>query len=167
MKFICAILTSVTLSTTSSCAFYPIAAGAGCFVKGTVISTPSGPRPIESLTSGDEVFSWDEETKQLVIGIVDVVVRRHATPWSVALSNGIRLGITPDHPVFLMESQNWVPVEKVMIGDTVGFLDVEMQALENVRIDSMRQELPPQTTYNLKVRRYQNSFAEGLLAHFY
>lgn len=66
-----------------------------CFVKGTLVSTPSGRRPIEQLVAGDKVLTSDgvmrinklvrSTTKQLV---------------EVKLGNGKTIRCTPEHPFF-------------------------------------------------------------------
>lgn len=66
-----------------------------CFVDGTMVDTPTGPKPIESLVEGDEVFN--------AIGIGKVKQAFHHTAKSlvrVTLSDGRSFDCTPEHPFF-------------------------------------------------------------------
>ena len=44
--------------------------GGGCFVAGTLISTPNGPKRIEQIVVGDQVFCYPESGGDVVVGTV-------------------------------------------------------------------------------------------------
>lgn len=151
-----------------SCGFYTIADGAGCFVKGTKILTPQGSVAIETLAPGREVLSWDESSDRVVVGIVDqLLMREDTTPGTLTLVNGNTFGVTADHPVYSATEQKWLPVEALKASDQIKFYNESTKSMELANVAKFERNLPAQTTYNLKVRHYENSFAEGMLAHFY
>lgn len=56
----------------------PMPAGGGCFVAGTLIHKPAGPRPIESLSLGDEVLSYNTASAGVVRArVISVIRARH------------------------------------------------------------------------------------------
>lgn len=66
-----------------------------CFVAGTPVMTPEGPKPIETLRAGDLVF-----TSNGVAPIKTVKRRLSADIVEVKLRNGERITCTGDHPFF-------------------------------------------------------------------
>ena len=168
MRFYRLIQCLMVVLVVSSCASYELASGSGCFAKGTKILSPSGPVAIETLASGNEVYAWDEPTNQVVIGVVEqLVTRENSETWTVSLGNGRSLEITSDHPLYDAKSKIWKPFAEFKIGDSLKYFDDDSQTLIDVDISALGKSSVRQTTYNLKVRRYENSFAEGVLAHFY
>lgn len=69
-----------------------------CFLTGTMVDTPYGPRAIESLRAGDEVFN--------AIG-TGMVTEAHQSVSPelvrITLSGGIEIECTPEHPFFTWE----------------------------------------------------------------
>ena len=49
--------------------------GNGCFASGTMVSTPSGRRPIETLSVGDSVLAFDQRGK--IVQSAIAAVHRH------------------------------------------------------------------------------------------
>ena len=161
-------LSLMILAFLPGCGIYALADGAGCFVKGTKIQTPQGEVAIESLTAGREVLAWDEAEHKIVVGIVDeLIVHDNSTPGTLVLGNGVFMGITGDHPVYIAAKHEWIPVAGLQKGDEVTFYHSETKSTDTQAFSSFEINLPVQTTYNLKVRHYENSFAAGMLAHFY
>jgi hypothetical protein len=152
----------------SSCGIYSLADGAGCFVQGTKILTPQGSAAIETFLPGQEVLSWDSDANQVVVGIVELlIVHENSTPGTLTLASGLQMGVTPDHPVFSVTREKWLPVSELNSNEKLKFYNAVSNVIEESSLAQFQQNLPVQTTYNLKVRRYENSFAEGMLAHFY
>ncbi|MBQ3327139.1 MAG: phage terminase large subunit [Clostridia bacterium] len=76
-----------------------------CFVAGTMIATPKGDKPIETLKAGDKVltpFGVDTVVRAGLTGYKEVVTRRGLTG-------------TPDHPVFTYE-KGYVTLESLTGG---------------------------------------------------
>ena len=70
-----------------------------CFPASTMVSTPTGSRPIEAIREGDRVLAWDEGRQMVVEGIVGRTMKRKPRSLvSITHENGI-LVCTPNHPV--------------------------------------------------------------------
>jgi filamentous hemagglutinin len=152
----------------TSCGIYALSDGSGCFVAGTPISTPDGPRAIELLGPGDSVYSWDKDSDQIVIGVVEaLIVHEKTKPWTLTLSNGKTLRVTPEHPLYQSGQNIWAPVSQLKTGDQLRHLDEQTRQPGALAITSIEAQDVEERTFNIKVRRYENSFAGGLLAHFY
>ena len=93
-----------------------------CLAPGTLISTPSGKRPIESLAPGDSIISFNEQTQQFV---VDEVVKLHinlmksdsAEMYEFELEDGSTLQITGNHK--MLTGRGWVEARHVTEGDNI------------------------------------------------
>jgi hypothetical protein len=90
-----------------------------CFAAGTMISTPGGLRPIETLRDGEFVSTPFGAKSIIATGCrVSDIVR-------LQLSNGAEIKCTPDHPFWT--DQGWVEAEKLTIerlmieGETKGW----------------------------------------------
>ena len=77
-----------------------------CFVAGTKVHTPQGPRSIETLKVGDEVF-----TSNGVAPIKTVSSRMPRELVEVRLSNGKQIKCTPEHPFFT--DWGWLPAHAI------------------------------------------------------
>ncbi len=135
-----------------------------CFVAGTSVLTPGGPRPIESIRAGDAVVSRDAETgqeaqrsvlKRIVTHpqrLVHICVSTAHGPVEVISS-------TPEHPFFVigdssataLRAGSWVAAEALTPGSrllTAGGRDV-------ARVEEVAFQIAPLgesfTTYNLEV----------------
>lgn len=112
-----------------------------CFVAGTLVDTPQGPRAIESLSPGDEVFGYDHETGMTVVSVVSDIMDRESE--SVLPS-----GSTPNHPYYVV-GEGYLPAadlkgdDKLYVRDNqsvrvvragVFFADPEESAGENSEI---------------------------------
>lgn len=93
-----------------------------CFPAGTLISTPEGSRPIESLRVGDVVYGVNHET-----GHVEPTEIRHTFERDserLVEVGGVKM--TPNHPVFTQ--RGYVRADDVVLGDTITFLDASYPA---------------------------------------
>ena len=128
----------------------------GCFLEGTMIGTPTGDKPIEELKAGDEVISYNEETKQQetsIIGEIDVLTREH-----YYVLNGL-VSATGEHPFYtnqgVVEVQNLSNNHKL-----VGRYDKEIPLRTIARYEK------EVTVYNLlDVVPNNNYYAQNLLVH--
>ena len=78
----------------------PYDTASSCFVAGTRVLTPSGPRAIETLSGGDEVGSWDLELGEAVVRRVARVLRSQASATRrVEIGEFIIRGVTDEHPL--------------------------------------------------------------------
>ena len=82
-----------------------------CFIAGTMVSTPSGDVPIETLRQGDIVMTRRGPRAVLANS------RRDDQPvGEVSFDNGAKLVGTADHPVYL--KSGWTRMDQLQIGDT-------------------------------------------------
>ncbi len=99
------------------------APGGGCFVAGTLIATPSGERPIESLRTGDVVFaraSADGETEPRPVMTTYVRPAHSLVDVRTVTADGAREAIrsTPDHLYFTREG-GWAAAADLAPGNTL------------------------------------------------
>lgn len=82
-----------------------------CFVAGTMVRTPEGEVPIETIRAGDLVMTRRGPRPVVATG-------SHVAPLASArFSDGAELVGTPDHPVRVADS--WVPLADLRAGDRV------------------------------------------------
>lgn len=89
-----------------------------CFVEGSMVWTPSGPRPIQEIKPGDTVYAFDERNKSLVTSTVK-------NSWSsgqkdtvvVRTKSGHRSVCTPDHP--FLTRRGWVQAIDLTLNDVI------------------------------------------------
>ena len=133
-----------------------------CFAAGTRVECPSGPRAIEALSVGDEVWTFDERTGNVHTG---VVTRTFAHPPAaclrVHLQGGAALVVTENHPVFARGG--WVVAGALAPGDVLLRRNASGR-VERVEVARVEREAP-QPVYNLSVAEHATYFAEGVLVH--
>ena len=148
-----------------------------CFPAGTPIAMAGGSsKPIEDISVGDVVLSYDLDAKAAVSGEVlelESPIRYHL--YTLTLENGDTLRLTGEHPLYA-RGKGWASMDpeatyeenlqEVMgleAGDEI--LSIGGTWLEVIGISY--EEIPEGIqTYNLKsIRGYSNFFAGGLLAH--
>lgn len=88
----------------------------GCLAPDTPILLESGIElPISDVQKGDRVLCYDTEVGSLVSEVVAETWKREADDiWEVEWSNGYKLRITGEHPVFT--GQGWKTVSEVEVG---------------------------------------------------
>jgi len=137
-----------------------------CFVAGTPVTMADGStKPIEDVTAGDLVLSYDTQSGMLIQATVERVLVHLETPVLLRINGG--LTTTPEHR-FLVNGA-WTRADQLRIGDrllraqpsigTDGSPTIHMQVTQ-------LEELPGGvTTYNFEVAGYHDYFAGGVLVH--
>lgn len=132
------------------------AKGGGCFLAGTLISTPDGDKAIETLKAGDSVFSYNEKTGDREIskiGSIDVLDRT-----AYYEING-SIKATAEHPFYtnngIQEVQHFDSTTKLIDidGNEVAILSY-LKFEENVTVYNLLDVLPN-----------NNYFASNFLVH--
>jgi len=128
-----------------------------CFVAGTPVATPDGPRPIETLRVGDLVLAREEATGSVAF---KPVLRTYVTPARPVLDVAVEgpdgkvdaLGATEEHPFFI-EGRGWVRAANLGLGE---------QALASsglsLSVAAIGQRAEVATVYNLEVGDYHTYF---------
>jgi len=119
-----------------------------CFVKGTVIQTPHGPTPIETLAAGELVLA-KHESGDSVRGypIIETMRGLTSTIYRVEIGASLVLSATGSHPFFVID-KGWTKAKDVAAGDRLLALGCEGVMVTGVS----RERLPePVPTFNLGV----------------
>jgi PKD repeat protein len=131
-----------------------VASDPTCFVRDTMIATPTGVVPIQLLSIGDYVLSFNETTENVEPN--KVLKTFSHPPQEYLLINGI-LGVTGNHILYANGGQ--VLASTLREGDVLKTLDGPIQVTSILCI-SIRQN-----AYNIEVENNHNYYAEGILAH--
>jgi hypothetical protein len=85
-----------------------------CFVAGTMVSTPDGDRPIESICVGDTVLTHVGARR-----VTKTMARPYAGDLITYTRNGITTTCTPEHPVWVGRAgeYKWLPAKELCSGD--------------------------------------------------
>jgi len=97
--------------------------GCTCFVAGTMVATPAGNMPIETLRKGMRVLAEDPATGKVEAELVLRLITDHVSPLlAVELSDGTTLKVTADHPFWVdggdhLARAGWLHAEHLRPGD--------------------------------------------------
>jgi hypothetical protein len=139
-----------------------------CFVRGTRIATPRGPRPIEALAVGEIVWSWDVERSAAVERPVARVLRAQRDELLTLRAGDVRIaGVTLDHPFYEQSTRRFVRAGELSLDARLlawlGTGDprpVQLDALERVARGG------PVDVWDLTIDGPEHDFfAEGVLVH--
>lgn len=145
-----------------------------CFVAGTPVQAIQGAIPIEQIRPGDLVLSRDEQTGSM--GYMPVVQTFETHPSELYAIKYKARGLqragdevrsltgTGDHPFFVMDTDSFVPMRELKIGDRL-LLDDGISAAHVVDIQVQRG--PPAggyTTYNFEVAAWHTYFVGGTVS---
>lgn len=132
-----------------------------CFVAGTLVDTPDGPRPIESLAVGDTVFAFDVATLRRVERAVTATHRSHVTAVRrIALEDRV-LTCSGEHPFW--SGGAWVAAKDLVAGAPVHVWSG--RECTQKRIVSVTDEAGPIRVFNISVAGEETYFANGVLVH--
>lgn len=139
-----------------------------CFIRGTRVHTPDGPRPIEDLKVGDEVWSWNTSTQQQVRREIIRLYRGESVSlFRIQAGEFVVKGVTGEHPFWNPAKKCWVKSKDLSVGDAVLAWPGEDKAqTQHITQIDLYNTAENQTVYTLGVDGEEhNYFAEGLLAH--
>ncbi len=128
-----------------------------CFVKGTLILTNNGLKPIEQITKGDTVWAYNDSlhimAKQFVY---NTVIRQTKQLITFKIGKSI-IATTPDHPFYIRNK--WVAAKYVLEGDSVLLFNKTKLAItyKNVKDTEC-------FVYNFAVENFHTYFVSDLSA---
>jgi hypothetical protein len=134
-----------------------------CFVAGTLIMTRSGYRAIETIATGDFVFSYNPKTgesgyKEVTRSFV------HETVEAVTVTiGGNKIITTPDHPFWIV-GVGWTEAKNLRPGYLLFLSNGETATVEALNIETL---VEPLTVYNFEVADWHTYFvgSDAVLVH--
>lgn len=106
-----------------------------CFLEGTEIALANGDtKSIEHISSGEEVLTFNEESKELEAGTVGEVRKSDVTSIvKVHFENGDLINTTKMHPFFI-KGKDWVPAKELRQGDVCKKKDGSEIAISSIEV---------------------------------
>jgi predicted lipid-binding transport protein (Tim44 family) len=134
--------------------------GGGCLEKGTLVSTPSGPRPIETLKVGDTVLASGSGglVKAKVCGLIQVQPELY---YEIACGER-KIKATVEHPVEVGIGEYKI-ASSLRIGGKVRLSDG--RKIANGKIDSIARAPSTIPAFNLLVSPCGTYIANGIVVH--
>ncbi|MDD9946974.1 MAG: FG-GAP-like repeat-containing protein [Myxococcales bacterium] len=136
--------------------------GCSSFAKGTPVLTKDGERPIESIAVGDEVWSYNEQTRQPETRTVDGLFSRIAAVVIVLTFGAATVEATPEHPFYMPAGERWVPAAALEIGDEILIWEGHL-----VTVTGREERMGDVRVFNLEVEGNHNYFLDdpAILTH--
>jgi hypothetical protein len=137
------------------------APGGGCFVAGTKVLTPRGERTIESLITGNEVWSLTPSSKLKRTQYVDCTYIRNVTVVLDIQIGEVIITCSPEHPFWVFQ-QGWIRAKELLVGTTLFSLHKGNVIIENIQVRT-----GTFTVYNIEVNGLHNYCVSplGILVH--
>ncbi|QYO62563.1 polymorphic toxin-type HINT domain-containing protein [Leptolyngbya sp. 7M] len=134
---------------------------AACFVAGTLVLTPTGHRPIETLQVGEFVLAADPETGVVkACRILQTFVREVAVVLTMQVGEEI-ITCTPEHP-FWVPGQGWTAAGQLSLGTAL-----LTRAGQIVSVTAIERQVGLFAVYNFEVEALHTYFVSslGILVH--
>jgi len=125
---------------------------AACFVSGTLVRTPAGEVPIESLKVGDDVIDIHGDTVQVVRLYTDEV----GALVQLTDEQGTQTGVTPEHPFFALDMVSTIEAGQLVKGQRLPL---------NKTLTSVKAFKGRFTVHNLEVSGSNSFQADGYAVH--
>ncbi|WP_423464729.1 polymorphic toxin-type HINT domain-containing protein [Promicromonospora sp. MS192] len=123
-----------------------------CFVAGTMVRTPDGPRPIEEIRVGDKVWAHDTVTGRDELGLVaETFVRSTDELFHLRINDQV-VSTTAEHP-FMVAGRGWIDAAFLKEGDLLVTPEGTTTPVQAIEIEQ-RPEDQVETVYNFHVETY-------------
>lgn len=136
----------------------------GCFVYGTPISTKDGTVPIQELSVGDKIISYNESTLTTEESIISDIDSFNVKGYYEVETETHSVGVTLEHPFYIVNADGEMYIKTVgelKIGDTVHLQNGTFELITDV---TYHDEVV--RVYNLiNVAPNHNYFANRILVH--
>lgn len=132
---------------------YPTTPG-GCFIAGTLISTPNGLISIENISAGDVVFSFDPDT--LMVSkqrVEETFIRENSDLVHITIGNEI-ITATADHP-FYVARKGFIDAIELRAGDILITVNGEYVIVNQVQHEILES---PVDVFNFRVANNHTYF---------
>jgi hypothetical protein len=132
-----------------------------CFVKGTLVHTATGLKPIEEIVVGEMVLSWDEKTgKNEYKKVLNTFVRNTDQLYNLTIGKE-KISTTWNHP-FYVKDKGWVQAKDLQRGEILISAKGTMLSLSDITIEE-RDEV----VYNFEVEGNHTYYVgdRGVLVH--
>lgn len=133
-----------------------------CFVAGTLVQTVNGPKPIEEIRPGDQVWAKNLTTGESQVRPVTGLFRKQAASlMTITLASGAIVVVTEEHP-FMVDGEGWVLSGDLRVGDRLTQRDGRAGTIARIDIQP-----GGQTVYNFEVAGDHNYYITDaqLLVH--
>tara|TARA_R110000824_G_scaffold203761_4_gene388409 strand:+ start:1362 stop:4853 length:3492 start_codon:yes stop_codon:yes gene_type:complete len=131
-----------------------------CFVAGTEILTPFGPKAIEKIVKGDKVFAMDRRGNRVIRKVIKAHTRQAKEFIRLNMEDGSKIRVTPDHRFLVNEE--WHPIEDAIAGDTLLHFDGRRIKITGHMRHCIEEEID---VYSLSIKKTKNYFAGGFCVH--
>jgi predicted lipid-binding transport protein (Tim44 family) len=131
--------------------------GGGCFAAGTLVTTPAGPRPIETLQPGDTILARTADGTLVRAGVEGIYLN-YATLLTLQTDHGA-LHTTAEHPLLDGTGSRFALAAEYGVGTTVARLDGPAQVL------AIERGTEPVPVYTLAVDGPHTFLADGFVVH--
>ncbi|WP_454857799.1 polymorphic toxin-type HINT domain-containing protein [Promicromonospora soli] len=130
-----------------------------CFVAGTLIHTPDGPRPIEEIRVGDKVWAHDLVTGRDELQLVTETFVRTTTELFHLTVAGAVISTTAGHP-FMVSGRGWLDAAFLKSGDLLVTPDGTTTPVEAIETEQ-RADADAETVYNFHVETHSNYYVHA------
>lgn len=137
-------------------------AGEG-FVEGTLVGTPSGYVPIDELSAGDSVVSYNMQTGALEYDVVSRIEQKTIDSFVLITLGETLLAVAPEHRLYCpFEEDAWVMARAITKQHQIAMVPPQV-----VAVDGIETIKHPVKTYSLSVQKNHNFFVskQGILVH--
>ncbi len=140
----------------------PGGGGGGCFIAGTPVLTPNGPRPIETVKLGDVINAYDTEKGIEISSPVTLVEKKEVTELVHLTPHGLpEIVTTPVHRFWT--KRGWIEAGNLTDQDKLFTKQGTWTAIDKIWGESL---LKPIAVYNLHIKdEVHNYYAGGVLVH--
>jgi len=124
-----------------------------CFVAGTLVQTPDGPCPIETLIPGQLVFAKTEDESVGTYSVIECISTLSSLLYHLEIEDTFIIA-TRNHPVFVSD-KGWIKVKDLEVGNELISLTGNKVSIKKI----VREQLAePVNTYNLHVKDVHSYF---------
>ena len=134
-----------------------------CFLAGTLIHTINGLKPIESITTKDKVYCYNEIEQKLTEQQVSKTFSNFAVKYLEITTNKQTIEVTGQHLFYQKGSATWIKAYQLKTG--MHLYNPVTDSLEKITNKKIRENKV--TTYNFEVPTHHNYLVgkTGILAH--